>query len=301
MQPSHSLRRGFTLIELLVVIATIAVLIGILLPAVSKAREAGRTVKCLSNMKQIVTASNAYAMDYKDQIWPIAYRDTAGNRFWPPDPNPDPNDRNVGLWAQQVLNGVRVPGLMYDYLSNAHDIGECPTNKRRKATRPDQDSVNVWASRTGVQFDYTMLDEMEGVKIGLQAQVGYIQPNQNNGSRILPPASARALTLMQNVPLFFEESTYWYNQQYRDAMFGNQDQIAVRHGNAGHVGYLDASANLFKHPNDGVERVQNPTLDFEANDMYISTKGSLTSWYAISDGQGRFGFNQPYGWSNSPR
>jgi prepilin-type N-terminal cleavage/methylation domain-containing protein/prepilin-type processing-associated H-X9-DG protein len=57
--------RGFTLIELLVVIAVIAVLIGILLPALSKARRSGMTTKCASNMHQIVVALVAYTSDFK--------------------------------------------------------------------------------------------------------------------------------------------------------------------------------------------------------------------------------------------
>ncbi|GEM_PF-158362 len=63
---------GFTLIELLVVIAIIALLIGIMLPALGQARAAGRSVVCLSNTRSIATAMSMYAQDDTREHFPTA-------------------------------------------------------------------------------------------------------------------------------------------------------------------------------------------------------------------------------------
>ena len=68
--------RGFTLIELLVVIAIIALLMSILMPALNRAREQGKRIACLNNLKQLAMGWILYADDNDDKV---TYANTGRN------------------------------------------------------------------------------------------------------------------------------------------------------------------------------------------------------------------------------
>jgi prepilin-type N-terminal cleavage/methylation domain-containing protein/prepilin-type processing-associated H-X9-DG protein len=84
----HWMHAAFTLIELLVVMAVIAILAGLLLPALTRAKESGRATACLSNLRQIGLALQMYVQDNQNRL-PVMRDRLAGSTNAPSLPSPD--------------------------------------------------------------------------------------------------------------------------------------------------------------------------------------------------------------------
>ena len=265
---------GFTLIELLVVIAIVAILIGILLPSLARARDVAHTTVCAQNLRQIGTAVTLYATDHEDQIWPA----------------------DVWAFGRTDRGGIdrSEPGLIFDYVQDAHEICGCPKNKRRSGD--GRRSGTLYGAFTDLNFDYTMFDEMQGYQLGREVQVARLRDVAGSKpTRIRAALGDVALTAMRGVPLFIEESLWLYNQEFTEGFWGNLDQVTDRHDRGGHVLYADGVVELTKFEKGPLgERVEEPT-DFTANCVYVRVNNGRSDWWKVTDR------GQKYGWINAPR
>ncbi len=258
--------RGFTLIELLVVIAIIALLIGILLPSLGKARETARKTICASNFRQLGVLTAVYATENDGNIWPAG--------LIPAEPKgriePDATFSFVN-WAYRTGSSSLATagkgadfGLIFEYADNVDEIAGCPSNRRRGApqyleTRTNgglgltQDFVDFLADKGAeVAFDYTMPGGVGGANTANQWEVvrfggesygtGSTWTQDQARERFSRPAGGNEpwAERLRALPIFVEEDVL-SNTRFPDGLALDNDSITDRHGGRGFFAFIDGS------------------------------------------------------------
>jgi len=144
---THRIGRGFTLIELLVVISIIALLIALLLPSLTQAREAAKRLQCATNVRQIGLGYTLYATD-NDEAWPLLLR--AAPNLWYLSYKDVPLEQQLAPYVAPAMrtdwNNRRVVGGVYLCPSSELYVGPTAWGGRPGYVAPEVPTHNPEAN-----------------------------------------------------------------------------------------------------------------------------------------------------------
>ena len=218
-------QNAFTLIELLVVIAIIALLMGVLMPALMRAKEAGKTIKCQANLRTLTTAWYSYAMDNDDKLCGSWNYNGGG---WG-----DPWDWAWAPWqvggtsavsdyfnasVEEKQEGIK-KGVLYPYTKSV-DCYHCPSDKsfgKNFRTYSMPDSLNgKWATNKGGSANWMDISHLSQLK---EPATKYVLLEENAGILLerpgfgvpVPPMYGKIITTY--IMVFVQNSTLPHSMQ----------------------------------------------------------------------------------------
>ena len=222
---ARPLHRGFTLIELLVVIAIIAILAGMLLPALGRAKARAQSISCLSNLKQLQLCWTMYADDHNDLLVSNDPNVGPGSQSWilgyMQDNNPD--STNATLIAK---------GTLFKYNSSV-GIYRCPTDLGRST---------IGGRKVNRVRSYSMNGYMNGVDVGLTffGQKGFKVCKKS--SDVTTPGPSQAFVFLDEHQISIDDGHFGFAPEGDTWM----NLPAMWHNNGCNFSYADGHSDTMK-------------------------------------------------------